>query len=113
MGIFDFGWIMHRQVTMDNASREVGRRGAVGLDTPAIVQLVKDSVYFPLTDDQITVSVLDQSRVDIGDPDDRTPDHYIVVDIQLADVQLMTPLKNFVSAIGTINLSSRSEFLIE
>jgi len=113
MGIFDFGWVMHRQITMDNATRAAARRGAVGLDTPAIVQLVKDSVYFPLTDDQIKVTVLDQSRIDIDDPDDRTPDHYVVVDIQLPDVQLMTPLKNFVSAIGTINLSSRAEFLIE
>lgn len=113
MGIFDFGWIMHRQVTIDNATRAAARRGAVGLDTAAMVQLVKDSVYFTLTDDQITVTVLDQERVDIDDPDDRTPDHYVVVDIQLSDVQLLTPLKNFVTAIGTINLSSRAEFLIE
>jgi hypothetical protein len=113
MGVFDFGWVMHRQVTIDNAAREAARRGAVGLDTPAMVQLVKDSVYFPVTDDQITVSVMDEYGIDTGQPDNRTPDNHIVVEVSLRDVQLMTPLKNLVDAIGTINLSSRAEFLIE
>ena len=66
MGVFDFGWILHRQITMDNATRAAARRGAVGENTENIVQLVKDSVYFELTDDQIDVSVLDPYYVDIG-----------------------------------------------
>ncbi len=113
MGIFDFGWVLHKQITMDNATRAAARRGAVGEKTPVLTQLMKDSTYFDLTDDQIAVSVLNQSHVDIGDSTDRTPDNYIAVEITLTDVQLVTPLKSFVSAIGTINLSSRAEFLIE
>jgi hypothetical protein len=112
-GIFDFGLILHRQITMDNASRAAARRGAVGVDTPTMVQLVKDSVYFPLTDDQIEVAVLDQYHIDTGTPDDRTPDNYIVVEITLVDVQLVTPLRNLVGSIGQIDLNSRAEFLIE
>ena len=113
MGIFDFGWVLHKQITMDNATRAAARRGAVGETTPTLTQLVKDSIYFDVTDDQIDVAVLNQSHVDIGNATDRTPDNYIAVEITLNDVQLITPLKSLVSAIGTINLSSRAEFLIE
>lgn len=113
MGIFDFGWILHKQITMDNATRAGARRGAVGETTANIKQLVIDSVYFPLTADDVVVTVLDPTHTDTGDPNDRTPDNYIVVEVILEDIELMTPLRNVVEGIGQINLQSRAEFLIE
>ncbi len=113
MGIFDFGWILHRQITLDNATRAGGRRGAVGETTTNIKNQVVNSVYFPLTADDVDVQVLDTSHVSIGDPNDRTPDNYIVVEVTLEDIQLVTPLRNLVAGLGQINLHSRAEFLIE
>jgi len=113
MGIFDFGWILHRQITLDNATRAGARRGAVGETTANIKNQVINSVYFPLTADQVVVTVLNPSHVDIGNPNDRTPDNYIVVEVTINDVQLITPLRNVVQGMGQINLHSRAEFLIE
>ena len=113
MGIFDFGWILHRQITLDNATRAGARRGAVGDSTTVIKNLVINSVYFPLTADQVVVKVLDPNHVDTGNSNDRTPDNYIVVEVTLNNVELITPLRNVVNGIGQINLHSRAEFLIE
>jgi Flp pilus assembly protein TadG len=113
MGIIDFGWILHRQLTLDHATREGARRGAVGVNSTQVKQVVCDSVYFDLTPDQVQVSVIDPNGNDVGNPDNRTPDNRVVVEVTLNDVQLLTPLRNLVASMGTINLTSRSEFLIE
>lgn len=113
MGMFDFGWILHRQIQMDNATRLGARRGAVGEGNSQIVQRMVDTCSFPLTTDQITIEVRDPSGDSIGDPNDRTPDNLIYVAIDLPDVQLITPLASLMSSIGTINLHSEAEFLIE
>ncbi len=113
MGVFDFGWILHKQITMDNATRAAARRGAVGEDTDSMIQLVQDSIYFPVTEDQITVDVLDTNHASIGNDEDRTPDNYVVVEIDIYDVELMTPLRNLVPDMYSIHLKSRAEFLIE
>ena len=113
MGIFDFGWILHKQITMDNATRAAARRGAVGIDTPTLEKQIQDAVYFDLAVESIDIAVLNPDHYDIFDSSDRTPDNYIAVKVTLNDVQLVTPLKNLVSTITTINLRSRSEFLIE
>jgi len=113
MGIFDFGWILHRQITLDNGTRAGARRGAVGETTANIKNLVINSVYFTLTPDQVVIKVLDANHVDIGNPNDRTPDNYIVVEVTLNNVELITPLRNVANGIGQINLHSRAEFLIE
>ena len=113
MGIFDFGWMLHKQMTMDNAARAAARRGAVGIQTPELIQRMKDSVYFDLRDDQIEISILDPEHNDTGDNTNRTTDNIIVVEVTLTDVQLITPLKNLISSMGTINLNSRAEFLVE
>ena len=113
MGIFDFGWVLHKQMALDNAARAASRRGAVGVQTPLLIQRVKDTLYFPIMDNQIKVSVLDNQHNDIGDNNNRTQDNYIVVEITLTDVQLITPLRNMVGTMGSFNLTSRAEFLIE
>ena len=113
MGIFDFGWVLHRQITLDNATRAGARRGAVGETTSNITQLVINSVYFPLAAEDVVVTVLDVNHQDIGDPDDRTPDNYIVVEVTLVDIEFITPLQNMVGSLGQMDLHSRAEFLIE
>jgi hypothetical protein len=113
MGMFDFGWILHQQIQMDNATRLGARRGAVGEGNSQLIQRMIDTCSFPLTADQITIEVRDPEGNPIGDPNDRTPDNHIYVAIDLPDVQLVTPLAGLMSELGTINLHSEAEFLIE
>ena len=113
MGMFDFGWILHKQIQMDNATRLGARRGAVSETNEQIIARMIDTCTFGITADQITIEVRDSAGVSIGDPTDRTPDNKIYVAVDIPDVELVTPLRGLVSGIGTINLHSEAEFLIE
>lgn len=113
MGIFDFGWLLHQQIQMDNAVRQAARQGAVGDTNEQMVTMMKNATTFGLTDDMISIDVLDPNGISVGDPTDRTPDNHIFVEINRPDVQLVTPLAGLVQSISTINLHSEAEFLIE
>jgi Flp pilus assembly protein TadG len=113
MGMFDFGWILHKQIQMDNATRSGARRGAVGDSNTSIKNAMVNSVTFPLTVSDITIQVLDPAGNPVGDSNDRTPDNIIKVSINFNDVQLITPLAALVEGMGQINLHSEAKFLIE
>ncbi|MCG3152544.1 MAG: hypothetical protein GEEBNDBF_01845 [bacterium] len=112
MGVFDFGWVLHQQIALDNATREGARRGAVGINDAGIMTAMQDVVAFTINPDWVTITVLDSN----GDPqpaNSRTPDDIIVVSLERPDVQLITPIASLVDTIGTINLSSEARFIIE
>jgi Flp pilus assembly protein TadG len=113
MGMFDFGWILHQQIQMDNAVRLGARRGAVGENNATIIARMQDTCSFSLPSGQITIIVRDSQGNSVGDNTDRTPDNQINVAIDRNNVQLITPLGNFVEGLTTINLHSEAEFLIE
>ena len=113
MGMFDFGWILHQQIQIDNAVRMGARRGAVGETTPNIVNAMIDSCAFPITEDQITVEVRNPDGTSVGDNTDRTPDNLIYIAIDRNDVQFVTPLAGLLEGLGPINLHAEAEFLIE
>ena len=113
MGMFDFGWILHKQISLDNAVRAGARRAAIGQNNTAVKNVIKNECNFPVIDSQITVDVLDANGNSIGNPNDRTPDHYFHVEVHINDVQLITPLNSIVPLVGQINLHAESDFLIE
>src|SRR3972149_278302 len=73
MGMFDFGWILHQQIQMDNATRLGARRGAVGDSNSEILTQMLGSMT--LTEEQVTISfdVNDPDGVSVGNSEDRTP----------------------------------------
>ncbi|MCK4721213.1 pilus assembly protein [bacterium] len=113
MGMFDFGWILHQQIQMDNSTRLGARRGAVGDTNTEIMKAILDGVTYPLNETDITIEVFDPYGVVVADSENRTPDNTIVVGIKRDNVQLITPLANFVESLTPINLSSEGNFLIE
>jgi len=113
MGMFDFGWILHQQIQMDNATRLGARRGAVGDSNTLIIQQMTENSTINLLESEITITVIDQEGVPVGDNNDRTPDNYIRIQINRPNVQLITPLANFIEGMGPIDLHSEAEFLIE
>jgi hypothetical protein len=113
MGMFDFGWILHQQIQMDNAVRLGARRGAVGENNATIIARMQDTCSFELPSGQITIIVRDSQGNSVGDNTDRTPDNQINVAIDRNNIQLITPLGNFIEGLGSIDLHSEAEFLIE
>lgn len=113
MGMFDFGWILHQQIQMDNSTRLGARRGAVGDTNNEILIAILDGVTFPLNENDITIEVFDPYGVLVADSENRTPDNTIVVTIARDNVQLITPLANFIESLTPINLHSEGNFLIE
>lgn len=113
MGVFDFGWLLHKQIQLDHATRAAARRAVVGADNAQVRQAVYDTCSFPVTHDMITIEVRDENGTPVSDPEDRTPDYYFYVSVDINDVQFITPLKALVDAIGTVNLHSESVFIIE
>ncbi|HDS30063.1 MAG TPA: hypothetical protein ENN67_03380 [Firmicutes bacterium] len=113
MGMFDFGWILHQQIQMDNATRMAARRAAVGEANSQVIQRMIETCTFALTEDEITIDVKSPDGQSVGNPSDRTPDNLVYIAINREDVQLITPLQFFMTWIGQINLSSEAEFLIE
>jgi len=113
MGMFDFGWILHQQIQMDNGARLGARRGAVGASNQDIMDRIIDTCSFPVTQDQITIDVRDSNGNSVGDNTDRTPDNVIYVAVSKEDVQLVTPLAGLMSSMGPIDLLAEAEFLIE
>ncbi|MCD6217686.1 pilus assembly protein [bacterium] len=113
MGVFDFGWLLHKQIQLDHATREAARRAVVGADNAAAKQIVYDTCSFEVTEDMITIEVQDENGVPVSDPEDRTPDYYYSISVDINDVDFITPLKALVDAIGVVNLHSESVFIIE
>lgn len=113
MGMFDFGWILHKQIQMDNVTRSGARRGAVGDTNTAIKAAMVNGVTFPLTVNDITIQVLNPAGDPIGDSNDRTPDNIIKVSVTFNNVQLITPLAALIEGWTAINLHSEAKFLIE
>ena len=113
MGMFDFGWILHQQIQMDNATRLGARRGAVGDSNTQIRNAMLAGISIPITAEDIDIQVLTPSGDPVGDSEDRTPDNIIFVSIDREDVQLITPLAAMVEGLTTINLHSEANFLIE
>ena len=112
MGIFDFGWVLHKQISMDNATREGARRGAIMATNSEIMTKVHNMVNFPISDSQISIHVYNATGTEVTNTD-RTSGYTIEVDVDVPDVQLVTPIRAFVSAIGPINLHSKAKFVIE
>jgi Flp pilus assembly protein TadG len=113
MGMCDFGWVLHQQIQMDNATRLGGRRGAVGETNTVIIQRMQATCSFNLPTNQITIEVRNPQGVNTGNNNDRTPDNLIWVSINRT-VNLVTPLGNFIAeAAGPFQLHSEAEFLIE
>jgi Flp pilus assembly protein TadG len=113
MGMFDFGWVLHQQIQMDNATRLGARRGAVGETNTVIINRMKATCDFTLETSQITIEVRNAAGSNIGNPNDRTPDNQIFVAVTRNNVPLITPLGNFIAGLHSINLHSQAEFLIE
>jgi len=113
MGMFDFGWILHQQIQMDNATRLGARRGAVGETNAVIISRMQATCSFELPTSQITIDVRDGNGTSIGNNNDRTPDNLISVSINRPNIQLITPLGHMIAGLGPINLRSEAEFLIE
>jgi len=113
MGMFDFGWILHQQIQMDNAVRMGARRGAVGETTQNIVQQMIDACTFDISAEDITVEVRNPDGSPVGDNNDRTPDNLIYVAIQRDNIELITPLAGLIEGFTTLNLVAEAEFLIE
>ena len=112
-GMFDFGWILHQQIQMDNATRQGARRGAVGETNTVIIAKIMESCTFPVNTEDITIEIRDPAGNVLSDNNDRTPDNLIYVAIVREDVQLITPLGAFIEGLTTINLHSEAEFMIE
>jgi hypothetical protein len=113
MGMFDFGWILHQQIQMDNACRLGARRAAVGESNTVIITRMKATCSFPVTTAEITIQVHDANGTVITPNTDRTPDNHIWVGIDRT-VNMITPLGSFVEdAAGPFALHSEAEFLIE
>lgn len=113
MGMFDFGWILHQQIQMDNAARLGARRGAVGETNATIISRMQDTCSFELPVGQITIIVRDAEGNSVGDNTDRTPDNQLYVAIDRVDVDLITPLGSFIEGMTSIDLHSEAEFMIE
>ena len=113
MGVFDFGWLLHKQIQLDHSTREAARRAVVGADNDEVKQVVYNTCSFPVTEDMITIEVRDENGALVSDPEDRTPDYYYYIAVDITDVEFITPLKVMVDSIGTINLHSESVFIIE
>jgi hypothetical protein len=113
MGMFDFGWVLHQQIQMDNAARLGARRGAVGETNTQIIARMQASCTFTLPTAAIAITVKDPSGNNVADNTNRTPDNLIHVEINRLNVPMITPLGNFIAGLHTINLHSKAEFLIE
>ena len=113
MGMFDFGWILHQQIQMDNAVRMGARRGAVGDTNTNIVNRMIQACTFDITAEEITIEVRNPDGSPVSDNNDRTPDNLIYVAINRDDIQLITPLANVIEGWTTMNLVAEAEFLIE
>lgn len=112
MGVFDFGWVLHQQIALDNATREGARRGAIGTNDAGIRTAMQSVCSFTLDPAWISIDVEDED----GNPapaNSRTPDDIIIVSINRPDIELITPIRSFVDTIGTINLTSEARFIIE
>jgi Flp pilus assembly pilin Flp len=113
MGVFDFGWLLHKQIQLDHATRAAARRAVVGADNAEAKNVIYNTCSFPVTEDMITIEVQDENGVAVSDPEDRTPDYYYSISVDVNDIQFITPLKVLVDTIGTVNLHSESVFIIE
>lgn len=113
MGMFDFGWILHRQIQLDNATRLGARRGAVGDTNASIISQMQAASTFPIATDEITIEVHNPDGTLLGDNNDRTPDNMIHVEVTFEDIDLITPLGNLMTGWTSIDLHSESEFMIE
>lgn len=113
MGVFDFGWLLHKQIQLDQATRAGARRAAIGADNAEVKQVVFDTCAFAVTDEMISIEVRDVNGCPVSDPEDRSPDNYFYIAVDIGDVQFITPIKAMVDTIGTINLHSESVFIIE
>lgn len=112
MGVFDFGWILHQQIALDNATREGARRGAIGATDTQIIERVQEMCEFDVDVDQITISAFDENGTPAA-AGSRDPDGLIVVEVDVPDIELITPIRSFVETIGTINLHSEARFRVE
>jgi hypothetical protein len=113
MGMFDFGWLLHKQIQMDNAVRLGARRAAVGATNADILERMIDNCTFTLLSEEITIDVRDSDGNSIGDNSDRTPNNLIYIAINRDNEPLITPLAGFIEGMTAINLVAEAEFLIE
>jgi Flp pilus assembly protein TadG len=112
LGVFDFGWVLHQQIALDNATREGARRGAVGANNGSIIATMQNMVEFDLDPADVTISVVDASG-NARPNTSRQPDETITVRIDREDIDLITPIRALVDTIGTINLASEARFIVE
>ncbi len=113
MGMFDFGWLLHKQIQMDNAVRLGARRAAVGATNADILTQMIDNCTFTLLAEEITIDVRDPDGNSIGDNSDRTPNNLIYVAVHRDNEPLITPLAGLIEGMTAINLHAEAEFLIE
>ena len=113
MGVFDFGWLLHKQIQLDQGTRAGARRAAIGADNAEVINVIQDTCAFTVTEEMITIEVRDQNGTSVGDPADRSEDNYFYVAVDIPDIQFITPLKALVDVIGDVSLHSESTFIIE
>jgi hypothetical protein len=113
MGMVDFGWVLHQQIQLDNATREGARRGAVGETCEEIIDTMMASTDMGLSVDDITIEVRLPGGGVCDDNSDRTPENKIAVMVKMIDIPMLTPVGNFISGFSPLDLTSESEFLIE
>jgi len=112
MGVFDFGWVLHQQIALDNATREGARRGAVGESDAQIITRMQEMTTFAIDPGQVDIEVFDPDGAAQA-AGSRSPDNLIVVSIDITDIELVTPIRAFVDSIGQIDLHSDASFRIE
>lgn len=113
MGVFDFGWLLHKQIQLDQGTRAGARRAAIGANNAEVINTIQNTCGFTVTPDMITIEVRDQNGSSVGDPTNRSEDNYFYVAVDIPDVQFVTPLKALVDAIGDVSIHSESTFIIE
>jgi Flp pilus assembly protein TadG len=112
MGVFDFGWVLHQQIALDNATREGARRGAIGTNDAGIRTAMQSVCSFTLNPAWITITVVDDTGATQA-ANSRQPDDILIVTVNRPNIALITPIRSFVDTIGTINLESEARFIIE
>jgi len=113
MGMFDFGWVLHQQIQMDNATRSGARRGVVGDTNEQIITEITGALSFEIDEDDITIEVRNPDGSVFGDNNDRTSDNLLYVAIDRQNIELITPLGGLITGYTSLNLHSEAEFLIE
>jgi len=117
MGTIDFGVLLHKQILLEEAVRDGARSGCIGRDNAWIKQKIADTLSMSnisIAADDIDITVYILRTDEKSTSSDRTPGNHIVVQAELPDLQLITPIGNFVAGMASdFTLQANARFIIE